>query len=598
VPANNEEPEGSPGKKKLPIGRILAVLDERGIPYSPRASRSDLEDLLADGGLRDSNNSSSNNSNNVVAVKEAEEDIEVVEVEYISPEEWKLQQEQKYRQKQREQEEAKQQKKQQKQRQQQQQPSNSDGETPNRPGPTAGAAASGGGSFRRRSVHGYYRGFSATAARAYHGQGGRSSPRRRRGRPTRTARSAPGTVAAKPPPPRTPDPGASAEETERERRPPGRGPGPGGDRKIYSPFGKQQQQRSDEPSPRPGRTPARRREKDTAAATTTTTTARARTERGTRNTDLGEEDIEDDLDRLGGVVEDDLGRFGDFLAESVDNLFWGAAGDETTPSRRRGSRHENRGQAETANGPPDDESGRRRHWKDRAEERVDKILGIHGTGGGDRSYDRWSEKEFRDAEENGGGAYDAFSYARGRRRPRTKKKKRAFWEEDGSVLSVLLGHNWDDSRHPQRSLRTHLDDVKGALGSGSSLSALLGNLFLVSARIAGSVFRWASVRETIPLPVVALSAMGAGLVSPPGAGFKNTLLTLLSLRVFGEWLGDDRGSGDHRYGGVGEGERRRGRSRRREGGYENGDYENDDYDDDDDDYVGGGEGKRIPTDRR
>uniref|UniRef100_A0A6V0ASH8 Uncharacterized protein n=2 Tax=Pseudo-nitzschia australis TaxID=44445 RepID=A0A6V0ASH8_9STRA len=188
-----------------------------------------------------------------------------------------------------------------------------------------------------------------------------------------------------------------------------------------------------------------------------------------------------------------------------------------------------------------------RHWKDRAEERLDRILGVHEVGG--KTYDRWSRKEKLDTTEDIARGYDAVSYAKGHRRPPRERRRRRnaalrndekpFWEQKGPILSVLLGHsNWDDSRPSQRSLRSNLDDVVEGLRSSRTMTALLRNLLLVCARIIGSLCRWASVRDTIPRPVVFSGAIAAGLVSRPGDRIKSVLLTLLSVRVLGEWLSE------------------------------------------------------------
>jgi len=170
----------------------------------------------------------------------------------------------------------------------------------------------------------------------------------------------------------------------------------------------------------------------------------------------------------------------------------------------------------------------------------------------EKTYDKWTEKEKIDTAEDEERGYDAVSFARGHKRPRrrtssrkisTKRKgsegyKIPFWEEEGSVLSVLLGHNWDDSRPPQRSLRSNFDDVVGGFRSSKTITVFIRQILLATAKILGSLCRWASVRDTIPRPIVFLSAIGVGFVSRPGDRIKNILLTFLSVRVFGEWLSE------------------------------------------------------------
>ena len=260
-----------------------------------------------------------------------------------------------------------------------------------------------------------------------------------------------------------------------------------------------------------------------------------------RRNDFG--DIRDDFDRFGDVVEDDLGRFGELLANSVDNIFWGTEDDDERPSSRREQDAEDE---EHDDEPSDRRRSRKRkkHWKDRAEERLDKVMGIHSVG--DKTYDRWTERDSLEEEEEEKSGYDAISYAKGRRRRKRSKTRKAFWEEDASIFSVLLGHNWDDSRPPQRSLRSNVDDIFGAFRSSRTLTALLRNMLVVSANLIGSLCKWASVRDTIPRPFVFLGGVGAGFVSPPGSRIKNTLLACLSIRVLGEWLSEPYQRNDSR----------------------------------------------------
>jgi hypothetical protein len=482
-------------RAKLPIGQILAALDERNISYSPRASRKELEDLLLNV-LGD---------NDVVAVKKAEEDIQVIEVESISPEDWKKQQEEKLQQK------------------EQQKQSTANAKAAEDANPRAESLTGGTGTATDRgtvyrSINNSYRpsGFSAATAKAYGTGRATKQWRRRPMRPPRTAASSPSTPST-PPSPETSSlfgtPGRDASESAFRASTSRRDRTSSGDqtietgsvsrsqtsRRIYSPYGERQRSES---------------------------SRRTRSSRG-KNEYV---EIKDDIDRFGDAVEDDFGRFGNYLADSVDNIFWGTVHDEE-PAYSSSEDNEE--------GEEDDDSSVRnrsrnrrngkRHWKDRTEERLDKILGLHKTGR--KTYDRWAEKEATETEEDEESGYDVVSYTKGRRRPR-----QPFWEEDGSIFSVLLGHNWDDSRPPHRSLKSNVDDIWGALRSSHTVTVLLRNLFFVSARIVGSLCKWASVRDTIPRPVVFLGAGGVGLVSVRGARIKNTLLALLSIRVLGEWL--------------------------------------------------------------
>ena len=477
---------------KLPIGQILAALDERNISYSPRSSRKELEDLL----LKVIGNK------DVVAVKKAEEDnIQVIEVESISPEDWKRQQDEKLRQKQKEQERKQQEL--QKKKQQVQANAKEERENPNphkEPHKRTTATAGRTSNFYRRSVNRSYRpsGFSSTAAKA-HGGGSSGSRHQQRKQPHPRPRT---THSSSPPPassrlPNNPSVSKSKPITDETNR------------RIYSPFGGKQS--------------------DSMRATSENTRSARR--RSRKKDNFG--GIKDDFDRFGDVVENDLGQIGELFATSVDTIFWGTEDDDKAATSTPESKMET-GEDEFSNQRRNYRG--KRHWKDRAEERLDKIMGVHKVGG--QSYDRWTDKDNLEAEEDEARGYDAISYTKGRKRRNRNKTRKAFWEEDASIFSVLLGHNWDDSRPPQRSLRSNLDDVFGAFRSSRTLTALLRNLLVLSMNFIRSLCKWASVRDTIPLPVVFLGGMGAGFVSRPGDRIKNSLLAFLSFRVLGEGLSE------------------------------------------------------------
>ena len=486
---------------KLPIGQILDALDERNISYSPRASRKELEDLLLD----------VLGENDAVAVKNAEEDnIQVIEVESISPEDWQRQQEAKLLQKQKEQlqEQEEKRKKQQQQKQQQAnaEKKNEKVSTPKEPFQSRTAKTDVSSNFYRRSVNRSYRpsGFSSTATKAY--AGGSSGARQRRRKPPQpTPREWPSSSSPSARRSTTTrsssNPSIPRNKTETKR-------------KIYSPYGERRSEQTREPTRSSKSSRVGRRTKD----------------------DYG--DIRDDFDRFSDVVENDLGRFGDILANSVDNIFWGLEDERATKNSKP--------VVETDNNDDDEEQEeqsnnrrtrrRKRHWKDRAEERLDKMMGVHKVGG--KTYDRWTEQDGVEAEEEEARGYDAVSYIKGRKRRNRKRNtsRLDFWEKEESIFSSLIGDFGDDS--PQRFRRSSLDDAFGAFRSSRSLTALLRNLMILSVNFISSLSKWASVRDTIPRPVVLLGGVGAGFVSRPGSRIKNALLVFLCFRVLGEWLSE------------------------------------------------------------
>ncbi len=303
---------------KLPIGQILAALNERNIAYSPRASRKELEDLFLDV-LGDKN---------VVAVKNAEKDnIQVIEVESISPEDWKRQQEEKLKQKQKGQECEEEQK--QKKKQQEQANAKMSSERPNPRQEQPKHSNNGRKKTFYRSVNRSYgpSGFSSAATKAYASWPSTTRERQKKQRSTpRTAASAA-------------SPSSSPKSNSREEK---------SGRRIYSPFrGKQS-----EP--------------------TTTASQSAKSTGRRRRNDFG--DIRDDFDRFGDVVEDDLGRFGELLANSVDNIFWGTEDDDERPSSRR--------EQDTEDDDDDEPSNHRRNRKTPKPQNPVKLIIIIETKNG------------------------------------------------------------------------------------------------------------------------------------------------------------------------------------------------------------------------
>ena len=72
-------------------------------------------------------------------------------------------------------------------------------------------------------------------------------------------------------------------------------------------------------------------------------------------------------------------------------------------------------------------------------------------------------------------------------------------------------------------------------GSGS-LVRILQTLLKSSGLLAGGVSRWASVRGSLPQPVVVVGVLSAALSSRPGSRIRNVFLTVLAIRATAEIL--------------------------------------------------------------
>eukprot|EP00546_Thalassionema_frauenfeldii_P000192 CAMPEP_0178937126 /NCGR_PEP_ID=MMETSP0786-20121207/25575_1 /TAXON_ID=186022 /ORGANISM="Thalassionema frauenfeldii, Strain CCMP 1798" /LENGTH=480 /DNA_ID=CAMNT_0020615645 /DNA_START=105 /DNA_END=1544 /DNA_ORIENTATION=+ len=109
--------------------------------------------------------------------------------------------------------------------------------------------------------------------------------------------------------------------------------------------------------------------------------------------------------------------------------------------------------------------------------------------------------------------------------PNTKQKK---WEEeDTSIVSLLFG------RGPKGQLRSRLDNLFDQDVGTTALTKFTGTLFRGGLLVVNYLCRWASVKGTIPQPVVVLTVLSAAAQRRK----VNTVVgTLLLLRIVGEFL--------------------------------------------------------------
>ena len=222
-----------------------------------------------------------------------------------------------------------------------------------------------------------------------------------------------------------------------------------------------------------------------------------------------------DYDPIEGEYRDGADNVGHFVANTIDSFLWGREeGYHQQPKRKRRQR-----------------GGHRRsgHWKDRMEEQFDQFLGIHEGG---KYYDRWAYQQ--DIDDKNATGTDAMSYARGRARRKNSRRSRPVWEEDGSLLSVLFGTGEDAFRRNSRLYRSS-SRLKGA-GNGGSVLRLSRSLIQSFTVLAGSLGKWASVRGSLPQPVIMVSVLSAGLSARPGRRFQTIVLSVLALRMLGELL--------------------------------------------------------------
>ena len=245
---------------------------------------------------------------------------------------------------------------------------------------------------------------------------------------------------------------------------------------------------------------------------------------------------------------DALDYWGEKLADFADRIMWGKfdapssssqAERSTAPfSTARSSTRAGTTTGGSSSSRSDTSSTRRphsrRHWKDRMEERLDSMLGIHENG---KYYDSWMQRQ-RDQVRAAEGT-DPVSYARGRARATTKGRPRGgggggfsknddkpLWEQEGTLWTLLFGRG---SAGQKLAFRDTIDGEPGQLLGVVQLvlrSGLVG---------AGYACRWASVRGSIPQPLVVMAVCSAALCARKHR-LRAVLFVLLGLRTLGELI--------------------------------------------------------------
>jgi hypothetical protein len=210
---------------------------------------------------------------------------------------------------------------------------------------------------------------------------------------------------------------------------------------------------------------------------------------------------------------DALDRFGTFMADMADRVMWGKYDDDTaapgTPKNTTTAHRETHS----------------RHWKDRMEERMDSLLGIHQNG---RYYDSWMRNE--DKDRLGEEGTDAFAYARGRAKKRRKKGSdghdKPLWEEEGNFVSLLFGRSFGGQK------LSFDDAIDGEPGQLLRFARIFFRTFLVGSSYA---CRWASVRGSIPQPLVVMGISTAAICVRRHR-IQAVFLTLIAMRTIGEFI--------------------------------------------------------------
>ena len=250
---------------------------------------------------------------------------------------------------------------------------------------------------------------------------------------------------------------------------------------------------------------------------------------------------------------DIIDEFGNKIADAAENFLW-REDDGKKPeqysrreanARRRKKRRSNRDAAdlEDDEGPYEHDLQQKRHWRDRLADRLDAAMGVHEQGS---YYQEWADRIEYEEDTKTGEDPEDWVMARHKnqrrmgltpeeRRARGAKPKRRggvdkyFWTRDGNVMSALLGR----SRSGNRAV---VDELFSQPLGANVITTLIRSGFQLSLALFTNTCRWASVRGSLPQPIVVFFTGTSLVLAPKGKRFVTTAVTLFVLRALAEAL--------------------------------------------------------------
>jgi hypothetical protein len=153
------------------------------------------------------------------------------------------------------------------------------------------------------------------------------------------------------------------------------------------------------------------------------------------------------------------------------------------------------------------------YWKDKLEEQLDYALGIHEQG---KHYKRW-QQDMRSHQRQSPGLINLNSRIR-----------KAFWEEDGNIMAVLLGKK---KHHLGSTHSRHKVDFQ--VHTMTSVFYLAFKLFFL---ILSRLCRWASCRGTLPQPLVVFTLLSSIISAPRNKRIFMVGITIIAIRTLAEMV--------------------------------------------------------------
>jgi hypothetical protein len=209
-----------------------------------------------------------------------------------------------------------------------------------------------------------------------------------------------------------------------------------------------------------------------------------------------------------------LDEIGAFFAEAADRALWNDA--VAVPSERKQQQEQEQRPPPRGRGGPNNTQKKpktkKKHWKDKWEERIDYMFGLHNDN---EPYRRWTDRP----------APPEPIVPSPWRSKRKDGRDEPFWGR-GSLLSLVLSRD-----EPQLYPWDRVDALWES-NSGSVLTILRWGA-RGAARWYGKACRWASYHETLPQPAV-VTFVTAILLSTTKRRLLAAAIALVATRAIGE----------------------------------------------------------------
>ena len=232
----------------------------------------------------------------------------------------------------------------------------------------------------------------------------------------------------------------------------------------------------------------------------------------------GDQEQKELEDLYGEAIVSAIDTVGEFVADVTEGRYWGnTTGIGSSVSSNRTTSKTMKESSSTS------KPHKKRYWRDRLTERVDYALGVHEDG---KYYRSWQDQLEREKSQERGN--DAVSIFYGRqKKDRGPKRPVAFWEEDGSLMSLFFGRTPDGKTLSLSKLFERENSV-------NICTTIFKSSFKTFLAIFSYLCRWASCRGALPQPIVVFLLAASALSAPKRRRLMTMGITLIALRTLAE----------------------------------------------------------------